>query len=282
MKIRWDDLEAILEVWRAGTQERAAAALGLDQATISRRIARLEQAAGVKLFARRNGRLVPTTAGEVFLGRLEGVDKSINAARLALAAASAISETTVRVSSVPMVATRVLVPAVGLLVKRYPGLRIDLAASERPPALLAGEADIALRMNRPTEGSLVARRIAILPYRIYAPAVDPEATSWIGLVGDAEGAPEGQWLAENVPRSRVVLRVDTAHAVSVAIARGGGRGLLPVFMGRTDPGLVAVSDSVLVREVWISVHPDLHQTPAVVATRRWIEDAFASSHIGEG
>jgi len=279
MKVRWDDLEAVLEVWRAGTQERAAAALAVDQATVSRRIARLEQAAGVKLFTRRSGRLVPTTAGDVLLSRLEGVDKSINAARVALAAASAISETTVRVTALPFVAHRVLLPGLSLLVKRYPGLRIDLVSSERPPALLAGEADIAIRTNRPTEASLVARRIAMVPMRVYAPVIDPDTPSWIGLVGEAEATPEAQWLNENAPRNRLLLRLDSTQAVAAAIARGVGRGVLPVFIGRAEPGLVAVSDVVLVREVWLAVHPDLHQTPAVVATRRWIEDAFASMHL---
>lgn len=279
MKIRWDDLEALLEVWRAGTQERAALSLGVDQATVSRRISRLEQAASAKLFVRRGGRLVPTPAGQIVIERLAGVDETIGAARTALLAAAAIGEATVRIAASSLIIERVLVPAVGFLVRRYPGVRVDLVRGE-------GEApnpgaDLDLRFAQPKDRSGHARRIGSIGYRVYAPSIDPETPGWIGFAGAFESEPEGAWIAENAPRSRILMRVESLNAVAPAIARGAGRGLLPVFVGRQENGVIPVSDIVLSREVWLAASETLPETPPVIAARRWIEDAFAALHLGD-
>lgn len=279
MKIRWDDLEALLEVWRAGTQERAAQALGVDQATVSRRITRLEQAANAKLFVRRGGRLVPTAAGQMVLSRLGGVDEAIGAARSALAAAAAIGDATVRVAAPPLIVERILVPGIGFLIRRYPGVRIDLVGGEGVSA--AQGVDLELRLGRPKDGAGPMRHIATIGYRVYAPSIDPEAPGWIGFAGELETAPEGIWAAENVPRARVLVRVESVLAVAAAVARGAGRGLLPVFIGRRENGILPVSDVVLSREVWIVAGEGLNESPPIIATRRWIEDAFGALHLTE-
>jgi len=279
MKIRWDDLEALLEVWRAGTQERAAQALGVDQATVSRRITRLEQAANAKLFVRRGGRLVPTAAGQMVLSRLGGVDEAIGAARSALAAAAAIGDATVRLGASSLILERVLVPGIGFLIRRYPGVRVDLLCSD---GAAAGQGvDVELRFGRPKEATGLARHIGTITYRVYAPSIDPEAPGWIGFAGEFETAPEGLWVAENAPRARVLARVESIQAVAPAIARGAGRGLLPVFIGRRENGIIPVSDVVLSRDVWIVASEGLQETPPIMATRRWIEDAFAAVHLTE-
>jgi DNA-binding transcriptional LysR family regulator len=281
MKVRWDDLETILEVWRAGTQERAAAALGLDQATVSRRIARLEQAAGVKLFVRRGGRLVPTAAGEVFVDRLAQVDEAVSAARTALATANTIAETTVRLVAPPILIDNVLAPALGALSRRFPGLKLDLT-TRSSSAAIGQESELSLRLSKPEEAGLSALRIATMPYRVYAPAARPEATEWIGLLSGGEAGSEAEWIAENVPRSKVTVRVSNASTALIAVAKGVGRAVLPVFMGRQEPALMPVSDVVVERDVWLAVDNDLARAPPVTAARRWIDEALAAMHLTDG
>jgi DNA-binding transcriptional LysR family regulator len=281
VKVRWDDFETVLEVWRAGTQERAAAALGLDQATVSRRIARLEQAADVKLFQRRGGRLVPTTAGEVFVSRLAQVDEAVAAARLALAAANAIAETTVRIASTPLLIDHVLAPALGALPRRFPGLKVDLAP--RPAgAVIAADCDLAVRESRPEEDGLVLRRAAIMPFRVYAPAARPDCEEWIGLLPREEPMPHARWMAEHVLRARVAARVAEWSTALVAVARGVGRAPLPVFIGRREPAVLPVSDVVFSQEVWVAHHADAARTPPASAAQRWLDEALSAAHLSEG
>jgi len=279
MKLRWDDLETILEVWRAGTQERAAAALALDQATVSRRIARLEQAAEVKIFVRRGGRLVPTAAGEIFLTRLTQVDEAVVAARTALATAGSIAETTVRIAAPQLLIDHVLAPALGSLPRRYPGLKLDLAtrsAAARP----AGDCDLVLSLSEPEETGGTVRRVARMPYRIYAPAARPEIPAWVGLLPGAAAAPEVDWLDENVGRASIVVRVDDLSTAVVAVAGGVGKAVLPVFIGRLEPAVTPVSDVVLRRDIWLAVQDDSAAAPPVGAARRWIDEALVAVHLG--
>lgn len=280
MKVRWDDFETVLEVWRGGTQERAAAALGLDQATISRRIARLEQAAEVKLFQRRGGRLVPTAAGEVFVSRLAQVDEAVAAARVALAAANAIAETTVRIASTPLLIDHVLAPALGALGRRFPGLKIDLLP--RPAGLpLAADWDLALRESRPDEDGLVLRRAAVMPFRVYAPAARPDCEDWIGMLPRDEPSPDVRWLADTVPRAKVVARVAEWSTALVAVTKGVGRAPLPVFLARREPAVLPVSDVVFSHEIWIAQPADGNRTPPATAAWRWLDEALSAAHLSD-
>lgn len=281
MKVRWDDFETVLEVWRSGTQERAAAALGLDQATISRRIARLEQAANVKLFARRGGRLVPTAAGEVFVSRLAQVDEAVAAARTALATANAIAETTVRIAATPLLIDHVLAPAMGALPRRYPGLKVDLSPRTGSTPI-APDCDLVLSESRPDEEGLVLRRVAVMPFRVYAPAARPDCEEWIGLLPRDEPAPHARWMAEHVSRTRVSVRVAEWSTALVAVTKGVGRSPLPVFIGRREPAVLPVSDVVFAHEIWMAQHPDAAQAPPTAAARRWVEEALSAVHLSEG
>lgn len=282
MKVRWDDFEAVLEVSRAGTQERAAAALGLDQATVSRRISRLEQAASVKLFSRRGGRLVPTAAGEVFIGRLAQVDEAVSAARVALATANAIAETTVRIAATSLLVEQVLAPALGALPRRFPGLKIDLlpAAGGGPGAESHG--DLSLRDTKPDEPGLVVRRSAVMPFRVYAPAARPDAEEWIGMLSADESSPEGRWALQNVPRDKVTVRVAEWSTALVGVTKGLGRALLPVFVGRREPAVQPVSDVAFTHDIWLAVHASSARTPPIAAAQRWVEEALSAVHLSEG
>jgi DNA-binding transcriptional LysR family regulator len=280
MKVRWDDLETILEVWRAGTQERAAAALGLDQATVSRRLARLEQAAEVKLFARRGGRLVPTAAGEVFVERLAQVDEAVSAARSALATANSIAETMIRLVAPSILVDNVLAPALGALTRRYPGLKLDLVTrSSQSP--LGPEFDLVMRLSKPDDAGLKMQRVAMMPYRIYAPAARPDATEWVGILSSGDNLREAEWIGENVARGKITVRVSNASTALTAVAKGVGRAVLPVFMGRQEPALIPTSDVVLEREIWVAEHAGQPRPPPVATARRWIDEALKAMHLGE-
>jgi DNA-binding transcriptional LysR family regulator len=149
-------------------------------------------------------------------------------------------------------------------------------------ALLATDCDLAVRESRPEEDGLVLRRAAVMPFRIYAPAARPDCQEWVGILLRDDAGPTPRWMAENVPRPRVAVRVAEWSTALTAVTKGVGRAPLPVFLGRREPAVLPVSDVVFTQDIWIAAHGDMDQSPPVAAAQRWVDEALAAVHLSEG
>ncbi len=161
----WNDLRYLLAVARGGTLAGAAKGLGVDDSTVSRRVARLEARLEARLFERAgDGRLRPTPAGAEALERAERMELEVEGLRDSVTGADAVCAGTVRLTSVPLLVNRLLVPALPGLLDRHPALNLELVADPSDLSLRRREADIALRLARPRSGgrSVLARRIGTL------------------------------------------------------------------------------------------------------------------------
>src|SRR5438552_12612803 len=164
--LSWDDARILLAVVRHGTQAAASKALGIDQATVSRRVLRLEDVIGTPLFLRDGTRLIPTDVARHMAERAEEAESSLMAA-FAVDKESE-SEGVVRITAVPMITAHVLAPALRLLLELAPGVQVELVGTQENLSLTRREADIALRLARPGSGSFLARRIAMVAYGVFA------------------------------------------------------------------------------------------------------------------
>jgi len=163
----WDELQYLSEAMRHGSMSAAARSLGVDHATVSRRIRRLEQQLRQPVLDRQRAGLVLTPFGEAVLAEAERMgDAASTIARLAEARPRLAG--LVRVTSTGMFATAYLTPALATLRKTQPLIDIELIVDERSLSLARREADIALRLARPKSSELVARRVATLGYGVYA------------------------------------------------------------------------------------------------------------------
>ena len=164
----WTLYRSFLSVAEEGSLSAAARALGLSQPTLGRHVAELEASLATELFIRGTHGLALTEAGEDMVPA--AVQMRDAAAAMALMAASRDSALrgTVRLTASRIVSHHILPPILADLRHSEPGIEIELVPSDSTENLLFREADIALRMYRPTQLDVVTRHLCDLPMAIYA------------------------------------------------------------------------------------------------------------------
>jgi len=155
----WNDFRVFLSVARAGTLSGAARLMGVDQSTMSRRLAALESSAGARLFDRTPDGYLLTAAGEAVRGRVEDLESGALGIERQLLGHDARPTGPVRLASSDSFASWFLVPRLAGLFADYPGISLQLVAGNQAVNLSRREADISLRLSKPQEPNLIARRL---------------------------------------------------------------------------------------------------------------------------
>src|ERR1700753_4127319 len=195
----WDDLRHFLSLAREGTLSGAARALGVDHATVARRIAALETATALKLVDRRarnyslteDGRRIAAAAAPMEEAAF-AVDRAVQAGQLGLSGE-------ITISAPPSLATALVAPRLVRLRRQHPGIVIELIGEKRSASLSRREADVALRLSRPAEPGLVARKGGPFGFSLYAAPTylketPPHAFGFIAYDASMDEAPQHQWL----------------------------------------------------------------------------------------
>lgn len=279
----WNDLRYLLAVARGGTLAGAAKALGVDDSTVSRRVARLEARIEARLFERAgDGRLRPTPAGAAAVKRAERMELEVEGLRDSVTGADTVCAGTVRLTSVPLLVNRLLVPALPGLLDRHPALHLELVADPSDLSLRRREADMALRLARPRSGgrSVLARRIGTLRYEVYAAASLPAAAAadlpWVTYDEAFAHLPQARWIAAELELGDAAARfvVNDGEALIEAVAAGLGKSLLPSAVAARDPRLARLAapdgNPVLERELWLLVHRELRGLARIEAVSDWL------------
>lgn len=282
---QWDDLRVFLAVLRTGSHAAAARQLRVAPTTIGRRMAALEAAAGARLFTRTPDGLVATAAARGLGDRAGRVEGEMLAAERELTGADARPTGTVRITCGDGFAAQVLAPALPAFLAAHPGLTVVVRAEVRTLDLTRGEADVALRLYRPRERSLVARRLGIERYALYA------APAYLARRGTPRAARDlashdlvmydreldrmrmQAWLRQTAGDARVAVRASNTATLYAACAAGAGIAVLMASIARGDPRLVRVLPRLEPpsSEVWGVTHADLRGSARIVATLRWLE-----------
>lgn len=279
--LEWDQIRLFLAVMRASSLAGAAARLGLDTSTVSRRLDRLEARLGVALFDRARDGTRPTAVAEQMLPRAEEIELGV--ARFSTVSAQVETEVegVVRLTAPPGVADVFVVPLLVELHRRHPALRIELDASVSYADLTRREADLALRVMRPTSGELVVTRVVTTrdlpmtspPYARELGKLRRLADArWLAWGEDLGHLASARWLADHAPDVAPALR--TSHFASqLAAARAGlgvvilpepylASGLAPVTPARSlAPAWAALPST----ELWLVGHRALRSVPRIAA-----------------
>jgi DNA-binding transcriptional LysR family regulator len=279
----WDDIRFVLAVERAGAFAAAARRLGVNESTVARRVARAEARLEARLFERAAGRLTPTAAGSALVHRAERIELEVQAAQGAVAGADERAAGTVRVTAVPIIANRLLAPALVGLCARHPGLTIELIAEPRDLSLTQREADIAVRLARPErEARAVARRIGFLDYGVYAVVGAAAATlPWISYEDRMRDLPQSRWIAEQAGGAgeRPPVLVHDAETLLQCAMAGLGKSLLPSAIAGREPSLVRIDSYPQAprREIWLMVHPDLRNITRIRVVMEWLMETVTEA-----
>ncbi|QTD44252.1 LysR family transcriptional regulator [Ottowia testudinis] len=236
---QWDDVRFFLALAREGSLSAAARAMGLEHSTVSRRIAALEAACGVRLFDRlaRGCRL--NAHGEHLLDA--AVHMQAQAAAFGRAASGqALLAGPVRVSLPPLLLSHFFVPLMPFL-WQLPQVQLTLLGDTSAANLAQGEAGIALRLDRPTAPGLVVRTLARVGYGLYGSAAQlalpPGQRSVIGFDATNAHLPQQRVLEELAASRGFVLRTNDVLVMARAAAVGWGVAVLPHFVAAQDDRL---------------------------------------------
>ncbi|MES2640634.1 MAG: LysR family transcriptional regulator [Myxococcota bacterium] len=265
----WEDLRVFLAVARTGSLSAAGRSLGVDQSTVSRRVAALEATLGARLIDRVPGGVVLTPVARDALGLAEEAERRVASFASAVADADAGVRGVVRVALADGIDTFLVVPELPALYTRHPGLCLELVADVAMADLSRREADIALRFVRPEQGPLVARRVAHLTASVWARADlagnDLAAMGWVDWEQPNAAWPEAQWAARHIAEGRVRFRTNRVEAKVAAIRAGIGAGILPDALARQVPGLARVDapEGVPGCDAWLVATRPLYDVPRV-------------------
>lgn len=285
MGFEWDDLRLMAAIRASGTTAGAARRLGIDQTTAARRLERLERAAGLTLFDRIDRRLRARPAVEAVAGELDEIAAAVARIEARLGDERSTLSGTVVVSTVDLVATRLLAPALGGFRVDHPGVRLEFDVADANVSIAAREADVAVRLGRPQGDVALTRRIGALAFGFYGPAAaaDPARAPLAAYGEGLAHVGESRWIAARLPDEPIALRCDRASVLAEAVA-AGHRAVLPRLVGDGDPRLVRLDDgspgaAPPPREVWLLVHPERRGERAVAAVVAWIETTVAGAGI---
>ena len=276
----WDLYRTFLGVMREGSLSGAARALGLTQPTVGRHVDALEQATGLTLFIRTQQGLSPTQAALSLLPHAEALESTTAAFLRAASSQGTGVSGTIRITASDVVTVEVLPPILTELHVAYPELVIELVPSNRIEDLLQREADIAVRMQRPTQGALIARRIGNVELGLYAHREYIERRGKPARIGDlADHALIGfdketafvRSMKNEVPwlqRESLALRTDSDLATLALLRAGFGITACQVGIARRDPNLVRLfpKQIALRLDTWLAMHEDLRDNPSCRVT----------------
>jgi DNA-binding transcriptional LysR family regulator len=274
----WDNIQTFLAVFRAGRLSLAARELGVSEATARRRLDDLEALGVGPLFERTSGGLSPTTTATK-LAQLAGrMESELLAVAHGGTGARREIVGEVRVTADELIALEVLPPLFSDLSRLHPHLVLKLGVTAEREDLLLGEADIAIRLFRPTQKSLVARqipggRLGLFAHRHYLARAgtprsleDLSAHDLVGAAQERSSVTGFEALGLSPAATNIGLRIDSPLGQMRAVRGGLGIGVGLAQVASRDPDLVRVLPEVGADvTIWVSVHEDQRDVPRVRA-----------------
>ncbi|CDX24918.1 LysR substrate-binding protein [Mesorhizobium sp. ORS 3324] len=292
----WNLIKSFVAVAETGSLSAAARKLASSQPTLGRHIAELEQALGVTLFRRGRRGYELTEAGSALYERGRAVSEQANAfSLLALGSVEAI-EGTVRIAASEVVAACVLPRMMARLGEDEPGIEVEIVASNQVENLLRRDADIAIRMVRPAQNELVARRVTDIALCLCA------AKSYLERRGRPETPAD---LADHAlvgfDRSDEIIRGLTAHGIPVgrshfrfrtdnqivlwqAVRTGNGIGIGQEPLADGDPDLEKLLPEVPLPNlpVWLAMHRDVRASMRIRRVADFLHEELKRYSAGTG
>lgn len=286
--VDWAKLQSFVAVAEHGSLSAAARATGASQPTLSRHIASLEEDLELRLFDRTSEGLVLTPSGAEIFGNAEAMSQSAN--QIALVASGRSQEVTgsVRISASDTVARYSLPPMLAALRVAEPRIAIELVSSNETNNLLKREADIAVRMYRPTQNDVITRKVGELHLGFFASKqyldergriTSPEQLLSHELIGfdQNDGLIQGFRNAGlNVNRDAFSFRSDAQSIHFEIVQAGWGVGLLHADVGQNTPGLERILPELPIPplEFWLTAHAELKTSARIRRVYDFLADAL--------
>ncbi|MFY8042574.1 MAG: LysR family transcriptional regulator [Rhodoferax sp.] len=285
----WSLVRSFLAVLDQGSLLAAARTLNTSQPTVGRHIAELESQWSVLLFERTGRGLVPTASAM----QLAESARSMEAAALQLTRTlsdnQGYAQGTVRITGSTPVATQLLPAVLARMRLALPQVQVELVASNQVSNLLRREADIAVRMVRPEQNSLIAKKLGSVGIGAYAhqgylarrgalrTPTDMLLHDLIGGDTDATILQGFQAMGFPVTREAFAIRTDDLIVQWRAVQAGLGIGFVADYMARTDPDIIRILPGQLTippLPMWLAVHREIRTNQRIRAVYDFLAESL--------
>lgn len=286
--MNWDDVRIFLAVARAGQMLAAAKQLGVNHATLSRRVTALEESLQARLLVRRTNGCALTQEGEVFMRTAERMETEMLQAQTKIGNVDTAIAGTVRIGAPDGFGVSFLAPRLGKLIARYPKLRIQLVPVPRTFSLSQREADIAITIERPSQGRLVLSKLTDYTLGLYASGdylahhAVPQTTEElrehqrIGYVEDLIFTASLNFTGDIMRDWDPTFEISSAIGQTEAVRSGAGIGILHNYIARQYPELVRVLPELAIRRsYWTVFHESARDLVRVTTVAEYLRQTVA-------
>lgn len=270
------DFRDVLVIARERSLKAAARALRVDPSTMGRRLEAIESRHGAPLFLRSSRGFDVTPEGATVVATAEKLEAIQLAFERELLAREQHASHALVVTAAEWGAP-LLTPILVDLAQAFPDVDLRLRIENRALDLTRREADVALRVGRPSEKALMGRRAGVVVYGLYASASYLERSpaprtlaalsrhAFCGLDETFARAPHVRWQAELARDAKLVLRTNSMLALVEAVQAGAGIATLPCALADRRPGLKRVlkDQAAVERDLWVVYHRDLRRSRGV-------------------
>ena len=282
----WNDLKYVKAIADCGSVAEASKKLDVHQSTVFRKLNAIEKNLGVRLFERLPEGYVKTPAGEDFERVAERIEADVLALNRRISGQDMRPSGKIRVTMTD-VFVKFLTPCLAPFSVAYPEIEIEILIAKDVLNLTKRDADLAIRMTKQPLETLVGRRIATVAVAVYGSKKYLKTHqnlnhlnqhNWIIPDEGTIDSATIRWLKPNVPNIKSQYRFNTCMGILAGVQEDIGLGLLPCYLGDSDPNLARVSSPIseLEKQLWILTHEDLRY---VTRIRTFID--FVASFLAQ-
>lgn len=275
----WDDLRFVLAAAETGSANAAAKKLGVNHATVLRRINRFEAHAGQKIFQRTpvGYRIDPSALAVI--DALRKVGASVERLQRVSTGETERVSGPIRITTTDSLALSIMPRLLAKFHHAHPEITVTLLSTNARLDLAQSDADLTVRPGQSMPEGIVSARAATMSLRVYGSRSylerlrAGETTNWLGVSELLSRSPAYAWQS-NVPPDRIVFRADSFVTIAAMVREGAGLALLPDILAE---GLTLASDfrDQIDVGIWVGVHIDIQDVPRVALCRRWFIDELS-------
>lgn len=235
--------------------QAAAEDLGIDRATVLRRLDALESRLKASLFDRRHDGCFLTEAGHAIIATVEGIEQAMAAIEHRVSGSDRETEGTVSVAMPEFLAAKLLVPELPSFAKLHPGITVEVVSGNGMMNLARGEADIALRNRQPDHNSLVSRRVGTAGFGFFAsrdylasrsdPAHGLGGHDFVLFDSSLSNVPSYAQMEDIARHGKIVMRSNEILPMVAAANAGLGLTFLPCIAAHGETGLELVAPGIV-------------------------------------
>ncbi|CAN7226769.1 LysR family transcriptional regulator [Pararhizobium sp. LjRoot255] len=289
--MNWDDVRMFLAVARTGQILAASKRLGVNHATLSRRVTALEESLKSRLLIRRTNGCELTAEGEIFVHAAERMETEMLAAQAQIGRIDTAIAGTVRVGAPDGFGVSFLAPRLGRLTARFPELRIQLVPIPRSFSLSQREADIAITLERPEQGRLISSKLTDYTLGLYASQEylaangiietieDLKSHRRIGYVEDLIFTASLNFTGEVMRSWDAAFEISSATGQTEAVRSSAGVGILHNYIARQYPELIRIlPDTTIRRAYWTTYHESARDLVRVRTVADFLQELVTAEH----